>query len=117
MKYSIAFLVLANAAPVAMACSPLTERATRRVSDVVVWGTFVGSETHGQGTITVKRREKGPRLRELQIRWNPASEPHETACPEWRPLQTRERGRFFLRRNADGTYAIIMHDHRPGIDQ
>ena len=99
----------------APACSPLFGDALRKVSSAIVWGEVV-VRNDGTATIKVSRREKGPRLRMIQVRWDPKFVSDGVNCPEWQPLKERERGRFFLGSNGDGTYSIVRHDHRPGID-
>jgi hypothetical protein len=109
-------LILSIVAPPAAACSVLSSEATRRTSDVVVRGIGTFDLNARKGVIRARQVEKGPRRAEYQVRWQVESDEGEE-CGEWQPLRESERGRYFLVRNDDGTFSIILHDQRPGIDR
>lgn len=95
----------------------MTEGSLRHNSDAVVWGTYVESETGGEGTIKVKRTEKGPKLRSIPIYWNSAGDGDGAGCPSLPKMANLDRGSFFLRRAADGSYSVFSYDHlRPRIE-
>jgi hypothetical protein len=109
-------IVLSGIAVPAAACSVLSLEAARKTSDVVVRGVGTFDFENRTGTIRTNQIEKGRRAVEYSIRWQPESV-DGNECGEWFPLHETEQGRYFLLRNGDGTFSIIRHDHRPGIDK
>jgi hypothetical protein len=106
---SVAALVLAAFAPLnsAQACTIIwNEDDAARHSDAVVWGTFSPGAQAGAGTIEVTRRDKGPKAKSLPVRWDVSWTDDGANCPVWQPNAEYPRGRFFLRKAADGTFAV-----------
>ena len=83
------------------------EQYMRRISDAVVWGSYVPSDLRGQGEIVVSRRMKGPRLNTIRVRWDIDWTDDGVSCDPWQPDGGYLRGRFFLTENEDGTFSVI----------
>ena len=95
----------------AAACMILWDASRARASsDAIVWGTYVPSETRGQGKIEVSRREKGPKAHEVAIRWDADWANDGSQCDPWLPAPEYPRGRFFLKDNGDGTFSVHGQD-------
>ncbi|MDX2210251.1 MAG: hypothetical protein SFV20_07810 [Sphingopyxis sp.] len=110
VRIALTALLLAGYSLPALACSPLSDRATRKLSDAIVWGVYTESEQSGFGTLIATRRDKGRYIKKVQVRWNPMFEDDAVNCPEWRPLWKRQKGRFFLIDNGDGTFSVLRQD-------
>jgi hypothetical protein len=101
------FLALLGTADKAAACSIIWDESYAiRVSDAVVWGTYIPGDRRGEGTIKVSRRIKGPNSSEISVRWNPDYVSDGADCGQWEPVMELSRGRFFLRAKGDGTYIV-----------
>jgi hypothetical protein len=91
----------------AAACSRIWDEAYfKRISDAVVWGTYVPGERRGEGTIKVTWRIKGPKVSQIPVRWNPDYVSDGADCDQWEPNLGLAHGRFFLRKKGDGTYIV-----------
>ena len=107
MRIALLALSLAMYSLPALACSPLSSGPMHERSDAVVWGVYIESDQSGNGTLIVRRREKGKYPKNLQVRWNPEFEDDGVNCPEWRPTWKRQKGRFFLIDSGDGTFSVL----------
>lgn len=112
MNRALGLLLLLTPISPVLACSPPSLNAVRNASDAVVWGVFDLGADRGEGTVTISRREKGRLPKIILIRWDTDAIDDGVNCPEWRPQWKHERGRFYLRRNDDSTYAVLMADTR-----
>jgi hypothetical protein len=110
VRFALLALSLAVYSLPAIACWPLSNGPMQQRSDAVVWGVYTESEQPGNGTLIVRSREKGRYPKKLEIRWNPKFEDDGVNCPEWRPTWKRQKGRFFLIDNGDGTFSVLGQD-------
>lgn len=105
---AIASLLLAQPAS---ACMIIWDaQRAQEYSDAIIWGTYAPGDARGQGRIEVSRREKGPKVPEVVIRWNADWVSDGANCPPWQPIVEYPRGRFFLKDNRDGTYSVHGQD-------
>jgi hypothetical protein len=107
--FAVLFLSLLGTfgADKAAACSIIWDESYAiRVSDALVWGTYVPGDRRGEGKIRVTRRIKGPKSSEIPVRWNPDYVSDGADCGQWAPDMNLSHGRFFLRENGDGTYIV-----------
>ena len=99
--------LLSMSATDASACTLIwDEAAAMRMSDAVVWGTYLPRAAEGAGDIKVDRRLKGPKAARLAVTWDTKWVDEGANCPVWQPDLDFPRGRFFLSSNGDGTFSV-----------
>jgi hypothetical protein len=110
MRLRFLGLMFLAAAPEAWACSPLSLIALRDKADAIVQAVYTDGEKPGEGVLVVKRHIKGKVTKSIDIRWNVNFEDDGVNCPEWRPTWKKQKGKFYLSRNPDGTFSVLMSD-------
>ena len=99
------FMVSYAIAQPALACIPPSLQSVKKLSDVIVEGSFViDSEAKGEGHIRAKRTFKGMRKQTYEIRWDPETVPEELPdCGVTIP-ESGTVGHFALQKTGTGAY-------------
>jgi hypothetical protein len=104
---ALSFLVSASET---FACSNGSLIALRNSADVIVQAVYTEGEKSGEGVLFVRRLIKGKTGKLVQIRWNTKFEDDGINCPEWRPTWKKQKGKFYLSQNTDGTFSVLTSD-------